>query len=224
MSPCLPVQFIQSQDYTIVEFYAPWCGHCKSLAPEWAAAATKTKRLKPPTILAKVDADRQKDLAERFGISGYPTIKIFQNGKDEEYDGPREARGIISFVKKERGITGSATSLAHLRTAEDASALMKQTGYALIACFREPTSASKMFGTFAEVASEVSDLKAVLKVGYSASYAADPVAASLGVKQVPAVLLYKPGATEPAVMPIPRQRHEFTEELLTEWLQSMLEK
>ena len=59
--------FITSQKYTIVEFYAPWCGHCKSLAPEWAAAAGKTRKLNPAVILAKVDADQHKDLAERYG-------------------------------------------------------------------------------------------------------------------------------------------------------------
>ncbi|EOD28740.1 hypothetical protein EMIHUDRAFT_49401, partial [Emiliania huxleyi CCMP1516] len=62
----------------LVEFYAPWCGHCKSLAPEWAAAAKKTRKYCP---LAKVDADEHKSLAERFDVSGYPTIKTFKKGE-----------------------------------------------------------------------------------------------------------------------------------------------
>ena len=39
--------FIAEQAYTIVEFYAPWCGHCKTLEPEWSAAAKKVSKLKP---------------------------------------------------------------------------------------------------------------------------------------------------------------------------------
>lgn len=90
------------------EFYAPWCGHCKSLAPEWSAAASKTKKLNPPVLLAKVDADKHSELASKYGVSGYPTIKVFKNGKESEYDGPRESKGIVKFVKDGLGLTGSA--------------------------------------------------------------------------------------------------------------------
>ena len=109
--------FIASQEYTIIEFYAPWCGHCKSLAPEWAAAAGKTRRLNPSTILAKVDADAHKKLSDRYEIGGYPTIKIFKNGEPQEYTGPRESKGIVGFVKKAMGITGSGNleKLRHFR-------------------------------------------------------------------------------------------------------------
>ena len=215
-------EFIGAQSFTIVEFYAPWCGHCKSLEPEWAAAAGKTLQLNPPVRLAKVDADAHRELGEKYGVSGFPTIKIFKDGKPEEYEGPREAKGIVKFVKEALGLAG-ASSLLRLKTADEAAALQAETGYALIGLFREPVKASSMFKTFAEVASELNVYTSKpVKAAYSASYSADPVAAALGVKTPPALLLIRPGAAEPIAMPIPRKRDEFTEDAVVDWLKAQL--
>ena len=211
--------FIASQEYTIVEFYAPWCGHCKSLAPEWAAAASKTRKLDPPVVLAKADADQHRSLAEKYDVSGFPTIKIFKGGRMVDYDGPRERKGIVSFVKKELGITGAA-SLTKLASADAlAEHIADNGGWALVGLFREPTKASAMFTVFSEVASELStSAKKKLKAAYSASYANDPVAASLGIKTLPAILLFRPGSEKPLSYTIPRRREDFTEDALDEWI------
>ncbi|KAM6974573.1 protein disulfide-isomerase A3-like [Tautogolabrus adspersus] len=85
----------------LVKFYAPWCGHCKKLAPEFDRAAT---RLKGTVQLAKVDCTAHSETCARFGVSGYPTLKIFRNGKDSApYDGPRTADGIYQYMKKQTG-------------------------------------------------------------------------------------------------------------------------
>uniref|UniRef100_A0A672RRR6 Protein disulfide-isomerase n=1 Tax=Sinocyclocheilus grahami TaxID=75366 RepID=A0A672RRR6_SINGR len=85
----------------LVEFFAPWCGHCQRLAPEYEAAATKLKGTLP---LAKVDCTVSSETCERFGVSGYPTLKIFRNGEEAgSYDGPRTADGIVSYMKKQAG-------------------------------------------------------------------------------------------------------------------------
>ena len=82
----------------MVEFYAPWCGHCKKLEPEWNQAATE---LKGKIKVAEFDATVHQRLASRFQVQGYPTIKIFAPGPKssssvEAYDGPRDASSIVS--------------------------------------------------------------------------------------------------------------------------------
>merc|ERR1711953_603985 len=84
-------QAIQENDHILVEFYAPWCGHCKKLTPEYAQAA-------------KVDATIERDLGDKFGVRGYPTLQFFTKGEPAKYDGNRKAEGIVEWVKKASGL------------------------------------------------------------------------------------------------------------------------
>lgn len=101
---------LQEHDYILVEFYAPWCGHCKKLDPEYASAAATLKG--SDGKLGKVDATENKDLAERFAIKGFPTLKMFKQGEASDYQGGRTAADIVNYVKKASGPAAKTISTA----------------------------------------------------------------------------------------------------------------
>ena len=95
---------VDGSAHVLVEFYAPWCGHCKNLAPEYEKAASAYAK-HDDVIIAKVDATEEKELASRFGVSGYPTLKWFAKGSTtaSDYGGGRTEETIITWVNQQTG-------------------------------------------------------------------------------------------------------------------------
>lgn len=96
--------------FWLVKFYAPWCGHCKHLAPvlDEASLAVQGSGLR----IATVDCTVQTGLASKYDIQGYPTLKVFRDGVVSDYDGRRSAEGIKvrhSSAAAARGAPAGAT-------------------------------------------------------------------------------------------------------------------
>jgi len=90
----------------IVAFTAPWCGHCKTLAPIWEKLAN-TYANEPNVLIAKVDAEAEnaKATAQNQGIKGYPTIKFFPKGSKEPiaYEGGRSEDALVKYLNEKAG-------------------------------------------------------------------------------------------------------------------------
>lgn len=93
---------IREHTKTLVMFHAPWCGHCKKLAPEFEDAAQQLKG-KASVKLATLDATAHRDVAENHNIKGYPTVKWFEEGVSHDFDGGRTAEGIAGWVTERTG-------------------------------------------------------------------------------------------------------------------------
>uniref|UniRef100_A0A8D2HQQ1 protein disulfide-isomerase n=1 Tax=Urocitellus parryii TaxID=9999 RepID=A0A8D2HQQ1_UROPR len=126
---------LQEYPALLVEFFAPWCGHCKALAPEYSKAAALLAAESVTATLAKVDGPAEQELTEEFGVTGYPTLKFFRDGNrthPEEYTGPREAKGIVEWLKRRVG-----SSATRLEDEEGAQALMDAGDVVVIGFFQD---------------------------------------------------------------------------------------
>jgi protein disulfide-isomerase A6 len=109
----------------LVEFFAPWCGHCKTLAPVYEELAQTFAFAEDKVTIAKVDADENRSLGKRFSVQGFPTIKWFdgKSDKPEEYSGGRDIESLSAFITEKTGIKprGAQKEVSNVEYLNDAS-------------------------------------------------------------------------------------------------------
>jgi len=119
-------EVVQSGKSAFVKFFAPWCGHCKKIKPDWDSLGAIFKDSKT-VIVADVDCTAAgKSLCDKMGVRGYPSLKFF-NPPDEEgedYKGGRDLNTMKKFVETDLG-PGCSVDMKENCSAEQLAALQQ---------------------------------------------------------------------------------------------------
>ena len=122
---------LEKYEHILVMFYAPWCGHCKRFEPELEKAAAVLR--KENLIVAKVDATVEKNLAEKYDVKGYPTVKFFKKGVAMDYSGRRFEKDVIDWVRKK-----SYPPAKLLKTVEEVETFQNNNDISIIYFGKDP--------------------------------------------------------------------------------------
>ncbi|KAJ2964505.1 hypothetical protein NQZ79_g675 [Umbelopsis isabellina] len=165
-----------------IKFYAPWCGHCKTLAPIWVELANT---LKGKTNIAEVDCTLDEDICRDYGVTGFPTLKYISKNSAVEFRGARDHSTLLEFTEK-----ASKSPVTYVDNAELTARLPEQE-VSLIYIYNKDQPETANHDTIESVGHALlndavtyvtSDLEAVNKFG-------------LQGKTLPVLVLYKNGRT-----------------------------
>ncbi|KAL0268318.1 UNVERIFIED_CONTAM: hypothetical protein PYX00_010310 [Menopon gallinae] len=194
----------QSESVWIVEFFAPWCGHCRALVPEYLKAATALKGF---VKVGAVNCEEDKMLASRFDIRGYPTIKMFGADKKKpiNYSGARTAEAIIDSAVdaarrkiniylsgKTSKVTDSERDVVKLTDSNFESSVFNSKDYWLVEFYSPGCGhCQRLAPEWAEAATQ---LKGKAKLGAIDATSEHAIPTKFNIEGYPTIYWFEPGA------------------------------
>ncbi|GJJ76928.1 protein disulfide-isomerase A6 [Entomortierella parvispora] len=191
-------EVMDANHLVMVEFYAPWCGHCKNLAPHYKAAAQNLHGI-VKMVAIDCDEDKNRPTCSRYGIQGFPTIKVFPANRKgtkgvkypEDYQGRREAKDIVDYLVKKipndiQLVTANPSSDKIINIDELATNQDKPRAV----LFTKKTASSNMYKGLA------TDMKDRMIVGEFRT-PSDAVLKKYNVESLPALVVFPKGSEEP---------------------------
>jgi len=191
-------EVIKSDQVVLAEFYAPWCGHCKNLAPQYKLAAKKLKGL-AKVVAVNCDDDNNKPICGQMGIQGFPTVKVFHptfvdptgnmvtKQTITDYQGPRSAKPIVDFV------LGKVINVVKkINSAEDMDTFINDTTFTRAVLF---TNKMKTPILFQSLALQYSKRILLAEVKDSLT----DVCSKYNIDKFPSVVVFNKDTTEPIV-------------------------
>jgi protein disulfide isomerase len=172
----------------VVEFYAPWCGHCNALKPEYEKAAYQLQGETLPVKAAfgKMDCteDGNKKTCEAYKVTGYPTVKLFQDAKLRDDVAARKADELLKFMQ-----VAAEPRVKVITTLEQAEAVSKKD-LAFVIFVKDITDAAS------DIAETVAETYDGVSYGVTDSVA---IAKAFKIKKRPSALFYVKHADKPLI-------------------------
>lgn len=188
---------------SLIMFYAPWCGYCKQMKPDYSKAAAE---LKPDYIIAAIDVNKPENAIVRrqYNISGFPTILYYENGQYKfTYEGDKKKQDIVDFMKnptakpaekeEEPDWAESSSDIVHL-TASSFEAVLKDEKAALIMFYAPWCGHCKKMKPVYERAAEAMKAEKISGMLAALDATKEPsVASQFGVKGYPTFKFFEHG-------------------------------
>jgi len=92
------VELLEMSTFVLLEWFAPWCGHCKKLQPQLEAAAVELRASHPEVVVAAIDAIANAELAKEHNVRGFPTLFWYREGNPTPFTGERSSTAIVEWV------------------------------------------------------------------------------------------------------------------------------